>query len=247
MLCRITMHAENDIILPFSYNHMIQGLLYRFINEKNFSHFLHDVGYGQSRVYKLFCFSSIFERPLRIDKIKKLFIFPPDITLFVSSVENDFFQYVFHSLLQCDLYLGKNPVKVQEIRMIPQIPTKKMVVKTYSPITIYSTLIDTEGRRKTYFFHPKEKGFSDKIAKNVIHKYEAYYGHVPEHSDFSISPFGKMRENILSYKGFIIKGYTGKFMLRGNPELIDLALCSGVGGKNAQGFGLVIDDKTEVM
>jgi len=43
---------------------------------------------------------------------------------------------------------------------------------------------------------------------------------------------------LVIYKGFIIKGWMGKFRLRGNPELIKFSYEAGLGAKNSQGFGM---------
>lgn len=44
---------------------------------------------------------------------------------------------------------------------------------------------------------------------------------------------------IIKYKGTVIKGYSGDFILKGNPELIKLAYDTGLGSKNSQGFGCI--------
>ncbi|MCC8075170.1 MAG: hypothetical protein LIO95_04380, partial [Clostridiales bacterium] len=41
-----------------------------------------------------------------------------------------------------------------------------------------------------------------------------------------------------TYKGNYITGYGGSFQLGGDPALLDLLYNAGLGGKNAQGFGM---------
>jgi len=50
---------------------------------------------------------------------------------------------------------------------------------------------------------------------------------------------GKNRLHVLTYKGTLIKGYSGRFVLEGDQNLIELALSSGLGSKNSQGFGYI--------
>lgn len=66
---------------------------------------------------------------------------------------------------------------------------------------------------------------------------------MPENDEFNISPIGRFNERIVKYKDFIIKGYTGKFELKGSKELMEIAFCTGLGSKNSQGFGNIIQVK----
>ena len=107
-----------------------------------------------------------------------------------------------------------------------------------SPVTIYSTLQSPTGK-KTYYYNPREKEFSILIRDNLLKKYQAYYKRSPDNDEFSIEPLrvSKKDEKIVSYKGFIIKGWMGLYRLNGSPELLKLAYDAGIGGKNSQGFG----------
>jgi CRISPR-associated endoribonuclease Cas6 len=43
------------------------------------------------------------------------------------------------------------------------------------------------------------------------------------------------------YKGTWIEGWVGRFLLEGPSELLRLALEAGLGAKNSQGFGYVVE------
>lgn len=241
MLCKLRLESEGDILLPFNYNHIIQGFLYRFINEESFAAFLHDTGYEyNSRVFKLFSFSNIMSKPLRVDRQNKFFTFPKEILLYVSSVDNDFFRYIFSGIVREEgLMLGRNLIRVPEMSLIEQKVKDKIQVEALSPVTAYNTLLDAEGRKKTYYLHPREKDFSEYIRGNLLKKYLSYYGEEPKDQKFEIRPVGYMREKAVTYKKFIIKGSMGNFELEGSRELLEMALCAGIGGKNSMGFGLI--------
>ncbi len=49
-----------------------------------------------------------------------------------------------------------------------------MIVKTLSPITVYSTLETPDGRKKTYYYNPFKADFKELIIKNLQRK--ARYG-----------------------------------------------------------------------
>jgi CRISPR-associated endoribonuclease Cas6 len=185
------------------------------------------------------------ERPVLIDRKKKRFVFPKDISLYFSSVDNDFFRYVFNSIINVDEYvhIGQNKAVISKIELIRQDISQKEIVAAMSPITIYSTLLTPENNKKTYYYNPYEKEFSSYIRKNLIHKYIALHGDNPTNDNFLIVPKKNIRECIIKYKGFIIKGYTGMFEIEGAQELMDIAFCAGLGGKNSQGMGLIVKEE----
>ena len=246
MLCKINFSSNTEIHLPMSYNYIIQSVLYKFINEESYANFMHNKGYTfNKRSYKLFSFSNILEKPVHIDREKKRFVFPKDISLYFSSVDNDFFRYVFNSIINVDEYvnIGQNTAVISKIELIRQDISQREIVAAMSPITIYSTLLTPENNKKTYYYNPYEKEFSPYIRKNLINKYVAMYDEEPKNDEFLIVPKRNIHESIIKYKGFIIKGHTGTFEIEGAQELMDIAFCAGLGGKNSQGMGLIVKEE----
>jgi len=248
MLCKVSFSSDQNIVLPMSYNYIIQAVLYKFINEEAYSNFMHNEGYiYNKRNYKLFSFSNILEKPSRIDKLQKQFTFPKDISLYFSSVNNEFFKYVFTSIINAEeyIYIGQNKASISKVELIKQKISQKEIIRTMSPITTYSTFTSFENSKKTYYYSPYEKEFSVNVQRNLINKYQALYSMPPVNSEFTIVPKGNHQEKIIKYKGFVIKGYTGVFEIEGSKELIDMAFCAGLGSKNSQGFGLIIKNEGE--
>lgn len=226
MLCKINFSSKNNIVLSIPYNNIIQAVLYKFINEDAFADFIHNEGYVHNkRNYKLFSFSNVQEKPLHIDKDKKQFIFPKDISMYFSSINNQFFKDVFNSIINEDgnVNLGKNETVISKIELIKQNISEKETVKVLSPITVYSTFETFEGRKKTYYYSPYEKEFSENIRRNLLNKYQSLYNSLPEDQRFNISCKDEPQEKIVKYKNFIIKGYTGTFEIEGSMELMDMA------------------------
>jgi CRISPR-associated endoribonuclease Cas6 len=109
---------------------------------------------------------------------------------------------------------------------------------TLSPITVYSTLYTAEGRKKTYYFSPYEQEFSQLVSINLARKYRAYKGEDVQ-DNVSITPIGRPRERIVLFKGTVIKAWTGRFIVKGDERLIEIAYEAGIGSKNSAGFGMV--------
>jgi len=235
----ITFSAVEPIFLPVHYNNIVQGFIYNFL-DKILANQLHDGGFiYKKRKFKLFTFSRIFGK-LRKDG-DKFKIFPP-FKLFISSPYTEMLQNLALNLMKnSEVRLDSNTVWVESLQVLstPQIG-KELVIKMLSPVTVYSTLYRPDGKKKTYYYNPSEKEFSEILKQNIIKKYFAFYEKMPPSEEFFIEPI-KVRskdEKIVLYKGFVIKGWMGVYRLRGEPELLKLAYEAGLGGKNSQGFGM---------
>ncbi|HSH34855.1 CRISPR-associated endoribonuclease Cas6, partial [Schnuerera sp.] len=136
--------------------------------------------------------------------------------------------------------LGNNYLEVKQLSVEKEnVNSEEITIRTLSPISTYSTLYRKDGKKFTYYFNPKEKEFAEMIENNLKNKYRAFYSEEPPESEMDIKPLGSTRLSIVKYKGFIIKGYTGKFIMKGIPSLLQLGLDTGLGSKNSQGFGCV--------
>lgn len=233
---------KKDIILPFNYEEYIQALLYKIIDNKKFSDFLHNTGYKlQNRSYKMFAFSKILEKPV-INKEEKFFYFQKNITIAISSIKNEFLNSIFQSILinKDMLFLGSNNVTISNIKSVHINPSENELVRTLSPICCYSTATLADGRKRTIYYHPKDKDFLISVKNNLMHKYEALYGSKLNDPHFSVEPEVNIKEKVINYKGTIIKSYSGTFKLKGSIELMQIAFEAGLGAKNSQGFGLIV-------
>lgn len=244
MIIRITLENTKgtEFILPYRYPEYIQAFLYH-LNDPEFGSFLHDVGYSYNeRIFKLFSFSRILEKPLKIIRDKHLFVFPESISFMVSTVENPMLEAMLQSVSQFQqtFYLGRHVVEVVSVELFVPPVSSDLIVNALSPVCIYSTAVLSNGKKRTVYYSPKEKEFSELLRQNAIKKFKAYYQEEPENNTLEIIPFGRTREVVSFYKGFVIKGYMGKFRLTGSEELIKIVIEAGLGGKNAEGNGFVI-------
>ena len=229
--------SNEQIVLPLHYNYYIQSFLYRHISPE-LGKFLHDHGFTlEKRRFKMFTFSRLQGKyKIMKDKIK---FFPP-IYLTISSPLDRFISELGNTLLKTDnLELVKNKVHVESIKVHPEPEIKDEIkIKMLSPVVVYSTLITKDGKKKTYYYSPYEDEFTELIDKNLRKKYEALYKKKPRARKLKIKIVSKPKEKILLYRGTVIKGWLGTFILNGNRKLLKFAYYSGLGSKNSQGFGM---------
>lgn len=239
MQIKISFNSDNDIILPIHYNNIVQAFIYNNIDER-LATFLHDNGYAlNSRNFKFFTFSRILSRG---KKENGMFNFGNKIEIVVSSPLDDFCKSIANFMLQRhDLFLGQNNIKVDQIQIFNHIIDKEEItVETLSSIVTYSTLLRTDGSKYTCYFMPREKDFNRIISENLVRKYNALNNkNLSFDNGIEITPIGESKQNITYYKNIIIKGASGKFLIKGNEELLQLGLDTGFGSKNSQGFGCV--------
>jgi CRISPR-associated endoribonuclease Cas6 len=169
-----------------------------------------------------------------------LVAFHPPIKVCISSPIERFLSELINQLVKnSKLQLLGNELQVTSIE-IPRSPAlgDEAVFYTLSPITVYSTLYTAEGKKKTYYYSPYEEEFSQLASINLARKYKAYKGE-EMHGDVGITPLGRPKESIVLFKGTVIKAWAGRFKIKGDKRLIEMAYEAGIGSKNSAGFGMV--------
>ena len=242
---RITVELEktdSSIILPVNYNYLVQSMIYKNISP-SLSEFLHSEGYSyEKRRFKLFTFSRLQGKlTLYSEKNKKYLRFLSNIKLSISSPVNRFLSELAESLVKkAELRLGETKARVLSINVhtVPKIQTVN-TIRMISPVTVYSTLKTMEGKKKTYYYSPFEREFSQLIQENLRKKYKVLFGK-KTNNEIQITPDEKRKpkEIITIYKGTVIKGWLGIFKISGSKELIRIGYETGLGSKNPQGFGM---------
>ena len=239
MQIKIVFSSEKDIIIPIHYNSLVQAFIYNNIDDELAS-FLHDRGYQvNNRVFKLFTFSRILNRG---KKEGRHFNFGNKIQLIVASPIEEFCKSIANHMLQSDsLYIGQSDIRVDQIQIIPyQVNREDIMVETLSPIVTYSTLYKADGSRYTLYFTPDESDFSRIVSENLVRKYNAFYNDdISLDEVIEIVPDGQYKQSITYYKDFLVKGISGRFILRGDMRLLQMGVDTGFGSKNSQGYGCV--------
>ncbi len=234
----IKFNSSSPLKIPVAYNYYFQSAIYKLLS--NYSiHGKNIVG----RNYKFFTFS----RPIgnyNYSVSEKVLVYKDKIQWIISALDKKFLEELIKSLLNEESIdiLGQKLISSSiKIEKLPDPKTFKemLLIKMLSPLTTYSTLYDSNKKRKTYFYSPFESDFSIKLKENLLRKFKSLYKRIPNNDEFEIKAVNPKKEweKIVKYKETVIKGWMGRYSIKGNPKLIKLAYDTGLGSKNSQGFG----------
>jgi CRISPR-associated endoribonuclease Cas6 len=242
--------GENQARFPLYYNHDLQSFIYHHISPE-LANFLHKEGYllGK-RKFKFFCFSRLLGK-FHINSREEKIIFSGSISFYLSSPQDEFIQQFTETLLKSpEVTLSRNSFMISNIEVWSQPHIQgDVTIRMLSPVTIYSTLFSASGKKKTYYYSPFEKEFSQLIRANVLKKYQALYGTPydeksnPPHFQISPQRVSQNSEKKIKYTPSsnsytLIKAWLGTYRIQGDQKLIALAYDTGLGSKNSQGFGM---------
>ena len=238
----LTFSCPAPVMLPLSYNHILQAALLNWLQDEQYTTFLHDVGFQkEQRVFKLYSFSEL-QGKHTLDKKSQKLVYKDTVTVCISSYMDEMEEYVKASLeTERPLRLGKMLLPVESAYIVEDI-YDDCIVQAISPITIHSTFELPTGTKKTYYYEPAEKDFSAMLRGNLIRKYKTVYDVEPENSDFTMIPLkdGNVKKKVVKYRDTVIIGWTGRFKMSGSPELLKMALLAGAGARNSMGFGCIV-------
>jgi len=246
MRLRVSLAAEETPLrVPIQYNHLLQGLIYKNL-DRALSEWLHEKGHAYgARRFKLFTFSRLFgKRETQNGRIT----FGSPVYFYLASVDAQVLgSLAEHLLTKPTVRLGSAKCRVVEVAVEPEPEidlAKPVIVKALSPITAYSTLQTPDGKKKTYYYAPQEKEWSESLVSNIARKAKALDWSTDVDEDLEkawVRPY-KVKsadQKVLDFKGFVIKGWTGLYEVNLPEPYFRLAYDAGFGAKNAQGFGMV--------
>lgn len=220
----------------------MQGALYRLMGPEVGTR-IHSEGLKHGkRTFRMFVYSEIHSVLRRVRKSPEgLWIHGPGSFVVASPLREIVERIAVNLLREPELQLGPEEVKVTSVNIHdPEVQEDSIVVRTLSPIVVYSTFDKPDGGRYTAYYQPGEPEFARAVVGNLIRKYEALHGgtdRLPGEIEVVTLRQGAMR--LATYKGTVIKGWACTLRLSGDRSLLKLALTAGLGSKNAQGWGCI--------
>ncbi|KXG09898.1 hypothetical protein AT864_01857 [Anoxybacillus sp. P3H1B] len=233
---------DGTLILPINYEEVLQGFLYRSIQDFDLADFLHNVGYTkEKRRFKLFTFSRLYGT-YRIHRHEKKIEFFDQVTWHVSSVvESLIVDLGRNYVLKEHFNLNGQPIHMEEAQAATlQLSAQKTYrIRMLSPLTVYSTYENRYGNKRTHFFSPFDVVFSDMVEKNFCNKFQSYFQQEPTER-VTIRPVRVTGRDkvITSFKGFLINAWNGIYEIEASYDYINFMYDVGIGSKNSQGFGM---------
>ena len=225
-----------ELVLPINYHQIIQGIIYsglQFFPE--YGDFLHNKGYSLGeRQYRLFTFS-LLKGKYRIEEGK--IIFMEHISFEIRSMDVLMLKTLKKNLEMTGIqYQRQKFEKVKAVFGDMTVESNEIYIRMKSPMVVYETE-SVSGR--THFFNPDEKEFFQRIQDNFVRKYYAYAGiEVTEGIEIYPIRVTKKDKYVTKYKGYYITGWLGVYRLKGPRKYLDFLYQTGLGSKNAQGFGM---------
>lgn len=237
----LTFACRQPVEVPVQYCKILHAALLTWLDDSKYASFLHDDEF-QRNSYQMYTFSELMGQR-EYDQIKNKFVYYGQIQIILSFATDESNVLIFKNYKeQRPLRLGREFLDFVGCVPIEEKETDFCVVDTVSPITIYSTYEKEDGRKKTYYYAPFDEGFSELIREDLIRKYSTVYHKLPQNDAFEITaPIPEqLYQATVWYNNFFIRGWHGRFELKGSPELIKFGLLSGLGQKNPIGLGCIV-------
>lgn len=236
--------------IPINYHYQLCSFVYKRLMhvDRDFESFLHEKGY---KGFKLFTFSQLFFERSAV-RFDSLLIWPAMGRWYISSVSEEFIMNFFSSLIQVpQIEIEGTVFPVEQINLL-QEPIFEGYAEFFmlSPLVV-SVPIERNGKLYHKYLLPSDEQFEQVLNKNLIKKYEAFYGEAIDAS-ITIEPdwdYIKRRNRItklIDIRGIKIKGAVFPFKVRGDSRLIKLGYEVGFGERNSLGFGMVAPMVSEV-
>lgn len=230
----LTLRPDRQLVVPYNYQYQLQSAVYAMLGRAGESDFWHDCGYGDITKYKGFCFSGL-EGKYKNDAQNRKLIFENNVYLEIRSYSFEFID-AFQRALEInpdmqlfDTRLSVVSASLSNVHIAPGI----IRLKAVTPVVVHTT--DETGY--TNYYSPDDDVFFIRLANNISRKYEAITNKAPD--EFFIRPAGEFKKTVTKYKNTVICGYTGSIEIKTNSRMAEFVYNTGLGEKNAQGFGFV--------
>lgn len=126
---------------------------------------------------------------------------------------------------------------IEEIKLLPSVSfSNQAIFQTVSPVYA-KTMRLNDGIPKEYDLSPEDPKFFENIHKNIIDKYAEYYGRALESDFFEIYDIRNIKPKRIRIADTFRRCSLFSFSVQAPSQLIKFMYDSGIGEKNAMGFG----------
>ena len=244
-------------IIPINYNYPLSAAIYKiFANAgPRFAEWLHKIGFSidSGKRFKLFNFSRLFFEEMTVHKNS---IIGEGLVRFnlSSPIEETLILNFVNGLLETkNIFIGTNECgtnfKILNVSIKPA-PKFDYDMKFVMQSPTVASIKNKENR--IIYLKPTDEKVVDVLCTNLKNKYKVLYNEKYEeflHIEFDRDYIEKKggAENVMKLITIKenteaeakIKGFMAPFRLIGDPNIVKLAYYSGIGEKNALGFGSI--------
>ena len=267
MRVKITAETQKSVFIPFNYNYALHSAIYNLIEKssRKYSQYLHDKGFineAENKRFKLFTFSKLFFKPLKIQKngfanVKELNF------IFSTPIEKSFEHLILGLFSDQTFFLNFSGEKIIfTITRVETLPQPRLTTTCHfvclSPIAVSTQRPKPNNTLEQHYLdymNPEERDhFIDNIRKNLINKYQTFYNkpYNPDIKEFNLNfdidyitrKQGKISK-LIHFKKIDtktrtkIKGFEAPFKITADPKLINIGYQTGFGNDNSAGLGCV--------
>lgn len=236
--------------LPINYQYELSSFVYAAIHRSDaqYSTWLHQNGFiADNKQFRLFTFSHLHVPKYNIAG-DRLMIESPTVEWQIAFLPGRSTEEFIRGLFSEQVFtLGDRQSKVQfrvtgiELMAEP-VFTTDTVFTTLSPVCIARHIPETN---QIFYESPDSPYAREAMLRNLKNKYAAYHGHdYTGFGTFELKLLSKPISKLVSIKTGTpyqtkIRGYTFRFKLKADEELLKVMWNSGLGEKGSMGFGCV--------
>lgn len=197
----------------------------------------------RSRGFKFYCFSNLLPEDGKTDRRGLNF---STARLIISSPDDEFIKIFAEGLLTSpEFHLKQRPFICTSVQLVDDIPLgTTATMTTLSPILV-RTVREDGGNKKEWELYPRDGKFYDNLHRNLLSRYEEFYGYPPPEDIFEISKLIWMKPKRVEIDGTPRRCSLMTFRINASEALMKFAYQAGLGERQAMGFGCieVIKDK----
>lgn len=238
MRCKVSVRKISSDPLHYDYQYGLASMLYYKLATSNIE--LANKTHSK-KGFKFYTFSNLILEDRIPEKNGLNF---RTAHFFVSSPDPEFIRsFAEGLLLEPEFFLGNNENKssfiIEKIEVLPLVQfSNTCTFRTLSPIYL-KTLRNQEDRLVEFDLYPKDSKFHENLHKNLVARYEEFYGLKIDKDFFEIINIPNFKPKRVQIEDNYRRCSLMDLYLSANPKILQFAYDAGLGEKNAMGFGCV--------
>jgi CRISPR-associated endoribonuclease Cas6 len=225
------------LTLPFACQYQMQSMVYSLLQrDGEYGATLHPTAHREeNQAYVPFCFGEFSGRKT-VDRAKKQFTFSGELHWELRTADPRLDKVLCRVLTPgLELTLCGQPLTLKGVEQTQRtITAQQCKIRMLTPMLAYERTED----KKTIYYNPLSPEFVPLVAENFRRKYAAMTGEKGEQISIRAQSVGERDKSVTRYKNIWMTGWKGEYLLTGKPEALTFLYNSGLGQRNAAGFGL---------